>query len=617
MINYDVPLPGFQSGRRFVRMNLGLSDQDFTQAAIDAGEDIAKVISLESRPGGATYTFDPVAAAELFRRKLYESGATAAELAALDEAVTVLREGAADGSIASGRDARRAIWQVTAQQVLARTAAAGAPTAAVLGDSRQVLRIGVRPPVPPIDGGAAGPGTLPPAPAPHPGPGTSPQPQPPPLIPELRDLFAALETGVFLLPRKSWTGQTELVSVRAADAPIPTLFLIEVHAISSLPGNFGLGRTVRTFTLFPGESSDITIRNWRTARQQESQASSIVDSYSQEAADRFNSQLNNEQSDSVLDDTVEKFSWDAHGGGGIDFGFFSVGGGGGASDTTETHASRQQFAKQVSNTLIEHTNQANDSRQITVSSTAESVAETGDEALTVRTVRNVNMRRTLNFVFRELNQEFRTRVHLVELRVGFDNGRLGSWQEASLSGLRPFLRSLIADGNLVPVMQQILKLASVAFDHQDQPVPVLETLGFSQDGQTMNVSPAAIDQNSGEYPPPDDTFVYRFKGGPLGQQDGNPVDGVVLGDETVALRTDSLIAEALLGQVDALDSYALEKQATDAKASELENKRNELVQRALDGIQDPKERADAYAEIYRPLEELELNLNRPGSNGGL
>jgi hypothetical protein len=35
---------------------------------------------------------------------------------------------------------------------------------------------------------------------------------------------------------------------------------------------------------------------------------------------------------------------------------------------------------------------------------------------------------------------------------------------------------------------------------------------------------------------------------------------VILSDETTELRTDSLVAEALLGQTDALDAYALEKQ---------------------------------------------------------
>src|ERR671936_226162 len=119
-ISYDVPLPGHQTGRRFVRLNLGLSANDFTKAATDAGEDIAKLISLQKIEGSRTFTFDHVAAAELFRRKLYESGATAAELAALDEAITRLREAAAEGSISSAKDARQLLTSITRDQLVAR-----------------------------------------------------------------------------------------------------------------------------------------------------------------------------------------------------------------------------------------------------------------------------------------------------------------------------------------------------------------------------------------------------------------------------------------------------------------------------------------------------------------
>jgi hypothetical protein len=42
-ITFNVPLPGYQTGRRFVRLNLGLGAADFQQAAKDAGDDLAGV----------------------------------------------------------------------------------------------------------------------------------------------------------------------------------------------------------------------------------------------------------------------------------------------------------------------------------------------------------------------------------------------------------------------------------------------------------------------------------------------------------------------------------------------------------------------------------------------
>jgi len=603
-ITFNVPLPGYQTGRRFVRLNLGLGDSDWKQAAKEAGEDLVATLKLRRRDDGSTYAFDPVAAAELFRRKLYESGATPTELAPIDEAIAVLRLAAIDGALGSGRDARETILRVTPARILARTGSSQGTVKQASAGAVTRRRMDGPPPRDDRgdDRGDAPPSVPPPGSVSHPAPGpTSPAPdQPPPLIPQLRDLFAALEMGVFLLPRKSWTGTIELVPIRPAAVPDPTLFLVEVHAITSSPGDYGLGRTVRTFSLFPGESTEITVRNWRTTREQTTASSTIMDSFSREAADRFSSQLNTEQSDSILDDTVDKFSWDAHAGGGIDLGFFSLGGGGGASETTENHSARQQSTKQVTNTLVEHTNQANDSRQITVSSTAERVEETGEEVTTVRTIRNVNMRRTLNFVFRELNQEFRTRIHLIDLRLGFDNGRAGSWRETSLAGLLPFLHAMLKASAVDRVIRRILKLASVVFDDQDRPVNVLETVRFDASGQSYQIRNADLNRQTNEYAEPTETFFYRFKRGNLGQQGADPVDGVVLSDATVVLRTDGLVVEALLGQADALDSYAMQKQAADAEAALLENERHRVALEALRGISDPKERATAYAAIFKP-----------------
>jgi hypothetical protein len=218
-ISFNVPLPGYQTGRRFIRLNLGLKSTDWQGAARNAGEDLSKTIKLKLKDDRSGYSFDPIAAAELFRQKLYESGATAMELAALDEAIAALRLALADGTLRSARDARETIQQVTSAQISARTASASntivgiprmqASPVAALGST------GLPPRPTPGNGSIQVPA---PGPVPHPGPGggSSSSNQPPPLLPQLRDLFAALETGIFLSPKKSWTGMIELVPIRAA-----------------------------------------------------------------------------------------------------------------------------------------------------------------------------------------------------------------------------------------------------------------------------------------------------------------------------------------------------------------------------------------------------------------
>src|SRR5262249_37094663 len=141
------------------------------------------------------------------------------ELAAVDEAIAALRLGRAEGTVTSAKDARQAIMQISTTQVNVRAAAAAARPAPPALRIAMLRPMDTPVPWPTGTSPSAGPVPVPsPVPMPAPGPGSGSQAptaqNPLPLIPELRDLFAALETGVFLLPRKSWTGTIELVPFR-------------------------------------------------------------------------------------------------------------------------------------------------------------------------------------------------------------------------------------------------------------------------------------------------------------------------------------------------------------------------------------------------------------------
>ena len=61
------------------------------------------------------------------------------------------------------------------------------------------------------------------------------------------------------------------------------------------------------------------------------------------------------------------------------------------------------------------------------------------------------------------------------------------------------------------------------------------------------------------------------------------------------MRTDSVVVEALLGQADALDNYAMEIQEAAANKETLANKREELIIDTLKAIDDPIKRAELGA----------------------
>ncbi|MCR3752666.1 hypothetical protein LX88_006661 [Lentzea californiensis] len=221
------------------------------------------------------------------------------------------------------------------------------------------------------------------------------------------------------------------------------------------------------------------------------------------------------------------------------------------------------------------------------------------------------MRRCLNILFRELNQEYITRVHMVDLRLGFQNGQIGSWREAPFSQLHSFVSQFVAAKQVDDVCSKLVKLGAVVFDNADKPVPVLEQLTWEEGGLNVKVGDVKPDRK-GRFDPPSDTTSYRFRRGPLGQDE---VDGVVLSEAKVIMQTGTLIADALLSPGEALDEYAMERQKADSEAATLANvhmegtivaekvasARAQSVVDALNAIVEPDKRMKAYSEAFRPI----------------
>src|SRR4029078_1712728 len=139
-------------------------------------------------------------------------------------------------------------------------------------------------------------------------------------------------------------------------------------------------------------------------------------SFSTEAADRFQAELASNISSRSSDDSSEAYQFEV---GAKAWCHFGVAGGEasvGYGSDVQHHAAREDFAESTSNAVAEHAVKANSARENTVTPWTEDDGEAGERAKTLRTIRNVNMRRTLNFAFREVNQEYRTRLHLTGIR---------------------------------------------------------------------------------------------------------------------------------------------------------------------------------------------------------
>lgn len=544
-LNYDVPLPGSHSGRRLVKLDFGLNAADWLASAKDAATDLETEAGI-TRTSAGGYQVDEAKARSYWEKRARIAGFSDREI---ERFVRPPRPTPGDGRV------RAAL----APEAMERS---GGP---ILSNSGSPVGLTPYP-----DGGGVPLGG-----------------------PTWPDFIDKLRHGIIEVPYKTFSGNGSSTPVDVNKPPNPAFFLIEIYGISSFLGDYGVGRTVKTFTLLPGESTTISMRTWKSTVESTARGSSIIDSHNQSASERFEASALRETTDSSTYSETEEWHAEASASASF-FGFGSAKISGGGSG--EYHSRRDHFAKQVSDVTQEHASAASSQREMTITSSSERSEERGEETVIERTIKNVNMRRVLNFVFRQLNQRYTTIIHLKEIRLAFSNGRPGSWNEVPLSELGGLLQKFIVPARVDTLAKRILEYTGVIFDHDDKPIKVLDKIEMAADAQDWVIADAQMVGN--EFAAPTDRLFYRFKRGSLGQA-GAPqaVEGVVMKRREITMQTDSVIVEALLGQADALDEYAMETQEAAAKAKTLQNERELILQRTLNDIADPAKRAEAFAQI--------------------
>lgn len=346
-------------------------------------------------------------------------------------------------------------------------------------------------------------------------------------------------------------------------APRPRLLLVEVYRLSSYLGAYGAGRVLKTFTLLPGEKTKISIKTYTKTATDAKQASSILDSYTKESADDFESSMSQEQSDKQSES--ENFEYHAEAEASASWGWGSAKVSGGVKGGTSS--AREEFAKNVSSATQKHTAKASAKRDVQVNTSYEVKEESGEETSTERVIENVNLSRTLNFVFRQMNQQFLTILHLVDARLVFFNGYGEKAVEVTVPELDRLLEKYIVPAQRPAAREAILAQLRSVRDHEGVARPFVEEVDLGGGDTYLRVKR-------------DLTFSYTE---PITQQ---KVDftGIPMAVDKYTMRTEGVIVEALLGEADALDQYARELQqlevrrrAADTAKLEAEARRAEAV----------------------------------------
>lgn len=388
----------------------------------------------------------------------------------------------------------------------------------------------------------------------------------------------------------------------------PKLMLVERYRLSTFLGNYGAGRTVKTFSLLPGEQTTISVKTFRKTAEERQEASSILDSYTTETAEEFEESVTAEQSHK--EEHEQSFAYHAEAKAEAKWGWGNASASGGVKGGS--NSARQESAKNIATATSKHAAEASAKREVEIDTNYEVREETGEETSIERKLENINLSRTLNFVFRQMNQEFITLLHLVDVRVGFTNGgfavrpatgTLGGieYQEVALPDLDELLEDVIVEDQRDQVRQLIEDELSNIFDYRGELRSLVENVEL----------PGADSEQTYLRVNPDLQATYE-------DETGNEftVPGIILSAEKNVMRTDGIAVEALLGGGEALDDYAQDLQTEEVRRRLLENEeRSTNINRerlAQSLVEDGDEAAvDRYSRLFMTSNASENEREEP------
>lgn len=362
--------------------------------------------------------------------------------------------------------------------------------------------------------------------------------------------------------------------------PVPRLIVIEEYTTTSFLGNYGAGRTVKTFSLFPGERTTISVRTYKDRVTTMASSKNVLDSFSDSSATALDTLMQEEQGilsatsdtsggsgNSFTTTTDSRNSQKSFGiSGGLNLGFASIGGGYGKSQSESSTTTggmsstydysntsvRQSNMNTLSTALNKHVQQSNAARQIDVNTSTNDTMQSGEETVTVREIANVNLNNTLNMVFRQLLQEYTVITYLSNLKFAYTNGYPESYTVVDLCGLPNMLQDILDDtdpNTLNDVLCKLLSPYCSVLNYEDD---------FLQFVEKLPIPNANCLQFDNCDPSPDE-YIFRINKACTDTYSDGVVDftvnGVILKVQKQTLQTSSLIVDALLGRGDALDCF--------------------------------------------------------------
>lgn len=314
----------------------------------------------------------------------------------------------------------------------------------------------------------------------------------------------------------------------------------------------------------------------------------------------------NEQTDSASSETSYNYRVDVAAKATLGYGSASVSG----MVSGGTNSARQETAKNVQNAMQNHSSSASAKRDIEINTSYNVRTEVGVETSIEREIQNINVGRTLNFVFRQLNQEFISILHLVDTRIAFYNGNPYDTVEVTLPQMESFLnRFIINDTKLGKnnpfeiVKRKIIAELTTIFDYKSQ---VHSDFVTEEDFLRDKARIPDTGYLRVNYDKTSDYEIRKPRPSPIPEQ-SDPgwkvtVPGIILAENRYTLKTEGIVVDSVIGTGSALDPYSEKLQYEANRTKEIENNIKEIEHRKIElGINTIENQNNTRAEIFEKV----------------
>ncbi len=382
----------------------------------------------------------------------------------------------------------------------------------------------------------------------------------------------------------------------------PQITIVEHYRVNTYLGRYGAGETVKTFSLLTGEKTTISIKTYKQTVTNKKDVQNVLDSFSDESASDLETIAEQESNTHTKDTT----NIDKKVSGGLSLPLPKISVSASASYSKTTNSEREESIKTLNRALSKQTQKSVSNRKVEVNTETSSTSTESEESTVTRVLENLNKSRTLNFVFRQLNQELITVTYLDDVTFVFSNGYEEKKIVTKIDGLLQMLETVMTNTtDAMATFQEIINQLGNIYDHEDATNPKSFLEKYTEKiWDFFNHTPGSPWPPTAPATPIKTT--PRFRKDPNLSSSYTPfsganpitVKGIIKNVTHRVLPSDSVIVDSILGQGEALDCFNLKLQDNTVLESKISN---DIKQQSIDiinAITDPAEKAAMYKKVF-------------------